>query len=313
MSRTLSELQRWKYLLVLLIGGSPFLWYFDLWDGIIHLTLTSYFVVVLTLTHITIAAVTIFLHRGQAHRAIDFKVPMPFFLRKVVWVLFKRDVAMWSPVAGFFRPWLWLTTGMVTKEWAAIHRKHHATCETMEDPHSPKRFGILRVLFGGVFLYVTESRNKKTIERFGFGTPDDWVEDHVYTKYHKYGVIFMLLIDLALFGPIVGVFAIWLVQMMWIPLLAAGVINGWGHYWGYRNFPSMNLKEKFEDWSTNIVPVGILIGGEELHNNHHHYPYSAKLSVKWFEFDIGWMYIRIFETFGLLRVKYAHNREKTSE
>lgn len=287
MLRILSSLQRWEYLLPLLIGVSPFLWYFDLWKGLISLTLISYLVVTLVLTHITIASVTIFLHRHQAHRALDLH-PIP---------------------SHFFRFWLWLTTGMITKEWTAIHRKHHAKCETEDDPHSPKRFGILRVLFGGVFLYVAESRNLNTIRDHGAGTPDDWIERHVYTKYHKHGVIVMLLIDLLLFGPLVGVFAIWLIQMIWIPLLAAGVINGWGHKWGYRNFPSMNLKEKFLDWSTNIFPWGILIGGEELHNNHHDKPRSAKLSVKWFEFDIGWLYIRILEIIHFARVKCIHDKK----
>ena len=290
------ELRIWKLLLLFLMGGAVLLWYFDLWDGVFQLSLKEYVVTVLVLTHITIASVTIYLHRYQAHRALDLH-PFP---------------------GHFFRLWLWLTTGMVTKEWTSIHRKHHATCETKEDPHSPKRFGLLmgfprivgllRVLFGGVFLYVDESRNKKTLERHGFGTPDDWVENHVYTPYHKYGVVIMLILDLVLFGPIVGVFAVWLVQMAWIPFFAAGVINGVGHYFGYRNFPSMNRKEQCEDWSTNIFPIGILIGGEELHNNHHHYAQSAKLSHKWFEFDIGWLYIRIFEVLGLARVKYAYGR-----
>ncbi len=308
MSRALSNLSWWAYLLILLIGGSPLLWYFNIWDGVIPLSLKEYAVVVLVLTHITIAAVTIFLHRGQAHRSIEFEVPTSVFVRTIAWTLLKYDMPTWAPVAHFFRYWLWLTTGMITKEWTAIHRKHHATCETAADPHSPKTYGIFRVLFGGVFLYVKESRNKETIAKHGAGTPSDWIEKHIYTKYHKYGVILMLFIDLVLFGPIVGVFGVWLVQMVWIPFFAAGVINGVGHYWGYRNFPSMNKKENFEDWSRNICPIGILIGGEALHNNHHFYPKSAKLSVKWFEFDIGWMYIRILETFGLVRVKYVYDK-----
>lgn len=290
------ELRIWKLLLLSLMGGAVSLWYFDLWGGVFQLSLKEYVVTVLALTHITIASVTIYLHRYQAHRSLELH-PL---------------------LSHFFRLWLWLTTGMVTKEWTSIHRKHHATCETGEDPHSPKRFGLLmgfpkifglmRVLFGGVFLYVDESRNEQTMIRHGFGTPHDWVENHVYTPYHKYGVVIMLILDLILFGPIVGVFLVWLVQMAWIPFFAAGVINGVGHYFGYRNFPSMNRKERCEDWSTNIFPIGILIGGEELHNNHHHYAQSARLSVKWFEFDIGWLYIRIFEILGLARVKYAYGR-----
>lgn len=255
-----------------------------------HLSGNEYVAIILSLTHITIASVTIFLHRHQAHRSLELHA-IP---------------------SHFFRFWLWLTTGMITKEWTAIHRKHHATCETMNDPHSPKRFGLLRVLFAGVFLYVDESRNKETIVKHGFGTPDDWIEHHVYTPYHKYGVILMLLIDLVLFGPLVGVFAVWLVQMAWIPFFAAGVINGVGHYLGYRNFPSMNKKEKCEDWSTNIFPIGLLIGGEELHNNHHYYPKSAKLSVKWFEFDVGWLYICILKALGLARVKYVYDKSVSS-
>ncbi|OGZ17196.1 MAG: hypothetical protein A2494_03210 [Candidatus Lloydbacteria bacterium RIFOXYC12_FULL_46_25] len=280
------ELRIWKFLLLFLMGGAVLLWYLDIWNGVFHLSVNEYVLIILSLTHITIASVTIFLHRHQAHRSLELH-PIP---------------------SHFFRLWLWLTTGMITKEWTAIHRKHHATCETDKDPHSPKRFGLFRVLFGGVFLYVDESRNKETMVKHGFGTPDDWIERHVYTPYHKYGVILMLLIDLALFGPLVGVFAMWLVQMAWIPFFAAGVINGVGHYVGYRNFPSMNKKEQCEDWSTNIFPIGILIGGEELHNNHHYYPKSAKLSVKWFEFDVGWLYIRILEQLGLARVKYVYDK-----
>jgi stearoyl-CoA desaturase (delta-9 desaturase) len=226
----------------------------------------------LILTHVTIASVTIFLHRHQAHRALDL-----------------------SPsVSHFFRLWLWLTTGMVTKEWAAIHRKHHAKCETIDDPHSPQVFGINKVLWGGVLLYVNESKNPETMVRYGHGTPDDWVEKHLYSKYPGLGITLMLLADILLFGA--PGLIVWGIQMIWIPFWAAGVINGVGHYFGYRNF-------KAEDASTNIFPLGILIGGEELHNNHHAYASSAKLSSKWYEFDIGWMYIRILEFLGLARVK----------
>ena len=227
----------------------------------------------LVLTHITIAGVTIFLHRCQAHRALDLH----------------------PVVSHFFRLWMWLTTGMITKEWAAIHRKHHAKCETPEDPHSPQVYGINRVLLTGVVLYVRESRVKETMERYGHGTPDDWMERNIYTPHEKMGVTVMLLIDVILFGVVPG-FLVWLVQIAWIPFWAAGVINGIGHYFGYRNF-------KVADASTNIVPWGILIGGEELHNNHHAFATSAKLSNRWYEFDVGWLYIRILEMLGLARVK----------
>jgi stearoyl-CoA desaturase (delta-9 desaturase) len=232
-----------------------------------------YGVVALGLTHITIVAVTVFLHRCQAHRALDLH----------------------PAVSHFFRLWLWLTTGMVTKEWVAIHRKHHARCETPDDPHSPQVFGINRVLWAGVLLYVKESRNRDTIERYGYGAPDDWLERNVYTIYAKVGLTLFGAADVLLFGIVPGVL-IFLTQIIWIPFWAAGVINGIGHFWGYRNWST-------EDASTNIVPWGILIGGEELLNNHHAFIPSAKLSNKWYEFDIGWMYIRALETFGLARVK----------
>ncbi len=227
----------------------------------------------LALTHVTIASVTIFLHRHQAHRALDLG-PVP---------------------SHFFRLWLWLTTGMITKEWTAIHRKHHAKCETDDDPHSPQRLGIARVLFGGVFLYVKESRRGETLERYGHGTPDDWLERRIYTPLHKLGIVLMLAIDLALFGVVPGAL-IWGVQMVWIPFWAAGVINGAGHFWGYRNFACA-------DASTNIVPFGILIGGEELHNNHHAYASSARFSNRWYEIDLGWIYIRMLSVLGQAKVK----------
>lgn len=226
----------------------------------------------LLVTHITIASVTIFLHRCQAHRGLDL-----------------------HPIAShFFRFWLWLTTGMVTKEWASIHRKHHAKCETEEDPHSPVTRGIRKVFFEGAELYRAEAKNAETMEKYGHGTPDDWIERHVYGKHSALGVSLMLVINVLLFG-VVGV-SVWAVQMMWIPVTAAGIINGIGHYWGYRNYDCT-------DASTNILPWGIIIGGEELHNNHHTFGTSAKLSSKWYEFDIGWMYIRILESVGLAKVK----------
>jgi stearoyl-CoA desaturase (delta-9 desaturase) len=254
-----------------------------MFSGLFDLPWWGYVVVTLVMTHITIAAVTIFLHRHQAHRALDLH-PLP---------------------SHFFRFWLWLTTGMVTKEWAAIHRKHHAKCEGPEDPHSPQQLGINRVLWGGVFLYVKESRNKETMERYGHGTPDDWMERHIYTPGQKVGIVIMLLVDILCFGIWPGVL-IWGIQMIWIPFWAAGVINGLGHFWGYRNFECV-------DASTNLVPWGILIGGEELHNNHHSFATSAKLSARWYEFDIGWLYIRILETLGLARVKKVLPKPKFTE
>jgi stearoyl-CoA desaturase (Delta-9 desaturase) len=240
--------------------------------GFIDLPWWGYALVTLGLTHVTIASVTIFLHRHQAHRALAL-----------------------HPVAGhFFRFWLWFSTGMVTREWVAIHRKHHARCETADDPHSPQIHGIRKVLFQGAELYRSESVNAATIERFGSGTPDDWIEQNLYSSRTWHGVGLMMVMDLALFGPI-GL-TMWAVQMLWIPFFAAGVVNGVGHYWGYRNFaPS--------DASRNIVPWGILIGGEELHNNHHAYVTSARLSNKWWEFDIGWFYIRILQALGLATVR----------
>jgi stearoyl-CoA desaturase (Delta-9 desaturase) len=244
-----------------------------LFAGFFDLPWWGYVLTALGLTHITIAAVTIFLHRCQAHRALDLH-PLP---------------------AHFFRFWLWLTTGMVTKEWAAIHRKHHAKCETAEDPHSPQIHGISRVLWLGVFLYVKESHNPETLERYGHGTPDDWMERHVYSRFAVYGVFILLALDLLAFGVVPGAL-IWLTQIAWIPFWAAGVINGLGHFFGYRSYD-------VADASTNIVPWGILIGGEELHNNHHAFAASAKLSSKWYELDIGWLYIRVLESLGLAKVK----------
>jgi len=240
--------------------------------GIFDLPWWGYIIATLILTHITIAAVTIYLHRHSAHRALELH---------------------WLP-SHFFRLWLWLTTGMETKQWTAIHRKHHARCETSEDPHSPVVLGIEKVMWQGADLYKVEAKNAETMEKFGQGTPTDWIERNVYAKHSVLGIALMLVIDVALFG-FIG-FTIWAVQMMWIPFFAAGIINGVGHYWGYRTFQA-------EDASRNIVPWGILIGGEELHNNHHAYASSARLSNKWWEFDIGWMYIRIMEVLGFAQVK----------
>ncbi|WP_028453328.1 DesA family fatty acid desaturase [Chitinilyticum aquatile] len=250
--------------------------------GAVDLPWWGYVLVALTLTHITIAGVTIFLHRHQAHRALDLH-PL---------------------VSHFFRFWLWLTTGMVTKEWAAIHRKHHARCETAEDPHSPQVLGLKKVLWQGAELYRTESKNAETLEKYGHGTPADWIERHLYTPHSSWGPTLMFLIDFALFGTN-GIW-IWAVQMVWIPFFAAGVINGVGHYWGYRNFEN-------EDAATNLVPWGILIGGEELHNNHHTFGTSARLSYKWFEFDIGWMYIRIMEMLHLAKVRRVSPQLRLAE
>ncbi len=252
----------------------------SLWEGLVAflnhgLTGASWWqalLVALVLTHITIASVTIYLHRHSAHRALDL-----------------------HPLAAHaFRFWLWLTTGMVTREWTAIHRKHHAKCEREGDPHSPVVFGIRKVFWQGSELYREEARNTETLKRYGHGTPDDWVERHLYTRHASLGVSLMLVLDLALFG-VFGL-TVWAIQMLWIPVTAAGVINGIGHWWGYRNFEA-------QDASTNVSPWGILIGGEELHNNHHTYPTSAKLSIKPYEFDIGWLYIRVLQALGLASVK----------
>jgi stearoyl-CoA desaturase (delta-9 desaturase) len=240
--------------------------YFDLpWWG--------YFLVGLVFVQITIAGVTLYLHRCQAHRALELH----------------------PVVSHFFRFWLWLTTGMITKEWAAIHRKHHAKCETEEDPHSPRIHGINKILWGGVVLYVKESYKKDVIERYGHSTPTDWLERNIYTPLNKWGIAVMAAIDVLLFGPLAGAL-IWGVQMLWIPFWAAGVINGIGHYFGYRNFHT-------EDDSTNITPWAAWIGGEELHNNHHAYPTSAKFSIRPYEFDLGWLYIRVLQSLGLVTVR----------
>jgi stearoyl-CoA desaturase (delta-9 desaturase) len=240
--------------------------------GVFDLSVWGYVGVALLTTHVTIASVTIFLHRHQAHRALTLH-PI---------------------VSHFFRFWLWLTTGMVTREWVAVHRKHHAKCETEADPHSPQIWGIWRVVLGGVGLYRKATADPETLDIYGRGTPDDWLERNLYDRYTVFGVGVLGIIDVVLFG-LPGI-AIWLVQIVWIPFWAAGVINGIGHYWGYRNFET-------QDASRNIVPFGVLIGGEEFHNNHHAYMYSAKLGNKWWELDIGWIYIRLLESFGLASVK----------
>jgi len=240
--------------------------------GLLDLPLWGYIAITLVATHITIAAVTIYLHRAMAHRALELH-PL---------------------VSHFFRLWLWLTTGMVTKQWVAVHRRHHAKVETEEDPHSPQVYGIRKLLLQGTELYRIGARDTETLERYGHGTPEDWLERNVYTPHCGKGYFLLMALNVILFGPI-GL-TIWAVQMMWIPVTAAGVINGIGHWWGYRNFET-------SDASTNIMPIGLIIGGEELHNNHHAFASSAKLSNKWWEFDIGWLYIRILETLGLARVK----------
>ena len=240
--------------------------------GLLGATWWQVLLFTLVATHVTIAAVTIYLHRAQAHRALD----------------------MHPVVSHFFRLWLWLSTGMVTKEWVAIHRKHHAKCETVDDPHSPQTRGIKTVLLQGTELYRAESKVEETIVKFGHGTPDDWIERNLYTRFSWQGVGLMLIINVLLFGGL-GL-TVWAVQMAWIPITAAGIINGLGHWWGYRNFEAT-------DASTNLSPWGILIGGEELHNNHHTYPTSAKLSVKPYEFDIGWLYISVLAKLGLAKVR----------
>jgi len=240
--------------------------------GLLHFSWWQILLFTAIVTHITIVGVTVYLHRCQAHRALDL-----------------------HPVAShFFRFWLWMTTGMLTGQWASIHRKHHAKCETEEDPHSPQTRGIWKVLLEGAELYRAEAKNEETMRRYSHGTPNDWLERNVYTKYPILGISIMMVIDVALFGA-VGL-TVWAVQMAWIPFWAAGVVNGLGHFWGYRNFNAA-------DASTNLLPFGIIIGGEELHNNHHTFATSAKLSSKWYEFDIGWMYIRLMSMCGLAKVK----------
>jgi stearoyl-CoA desaturase (delta-9 desaturase) len=242
------------------------------YQGLLELPPWQLVLATLAMTHLTIVGVTVYLHRAQAHRALQLH----------------------PAIAHLFRFWLWLTTGMVTRQWVAVHRKHHAHCETERDPHSPQILGIRTVLSRGAELYMAATKNAEDVTRYGHGTPDDWVERNLYTRFSWLGIALMLVLDLLLFG-VYGL-TVWAVQMLWIPLLAAGVINGIGHYWGYRNFET-------PDASTNISPWGILIGGEELHNNHHAFPSSARLSMRRWELDIGWLYIRLLSLLGLARVK----------
>jgi stearoyl-CoA desaturase (delta-9 desaturase) len=240
--------------------------------GFLNLSFWGYIIAGVVLTQITIASVTIYLHRHQTHRALSLH-PI---------------------ISHFFRFWLWLTTGMVTSEWVAIHRKHHATTDVEGDPHSPVVMGIKKVFWQGAELYREASKNKAMVEKYGHGTPDDWIERHVYKRHSAKGILLMFLIDVFLFGA-PGI-SIWAIQMMWIPVWAAGVVNGIGHFWGYRNF-------ECQDAATNVIPWGFWIGGEELHNNHHTFASSAKFSVKWWEFDLGWFYIRCLSLLGLAKVK----------
>jgi len=228
--------------------------------------------IVLLLTHITIACVTLYLHRSQAHRAVEFN----------------------PVVAHAMRFWLWLTTGMVTKQWVAIHRKHHRFTDEPDDPHSPVHYGIWRVLFKGAGLYHSASKDLAMVQQYGVGTPNDWIEQNLYSLHSRLGILLMLVIDCLFFGP--WGLIVWAVQMLWIPFWAAGVVNGVGHWWGYRNGET-------KDASKNIIPWGVIIGGEELHNNHHLAPASAKLSVKPWEFDLGWFYIRTLTFLGLAKVR----------
>ena len=226
----------------------------------------------LIVTHITILCVTLYLHRSQAHKSITFH----------------------PAVSHFMRFWLWLTTGMLTKDWVAVHRKHHSATDRPKDPHSPHVYGIWKVLFGGAFLYHEASKDRTMVETYGKGTPDDWIERNLYTAYPWLGITLLLFVNLLWYSH--WGLVIWAIQMIWIPFWAAGVINGIGHYWGYRN-------GKSGEYSKNIIPWGILIGGEELHNNHHLDPASPKLSRRWFEFDIGWMYFNILKFAGLASVR----------
>ena len=226
----------------------------------------------LIVTHITIVCVTLFLHRGQAHKGFIF-----------------------HPILGhFMRFWLWMTTGMVTKQWVAIHRKHHRYSDQEGDPHTPHVYGIWNVLFKGAGLYHSASKDAAMITQYGVGTPDDWIERTLYTPHSRLGIALMLIIDLGLFGP--WGLLIWGIQMIWIPFWAAGVINGIGHWTGYTNGST-------KDHSRNISNIGIIIGGEELHNNHHLDPANPKLSRRWFEFDIGWMWFKLFEAVGLAKIR----------
>ena len=225
------------------------------------------------LTHITIICVTLYLHRGQAHRGVEYHPVLSHFMRF----------------------WLWMTTGMTTKQWVAVHRKHHRYSDVAGDPHTPHVYGIWSVLFKGAGLYHTASKDSAMVQQYGAGTPDDWIERVIYTPHSRLGISLMLIIDVLLFGA--WGFLIWGIQMIWIPFWAAGVVNGVAHWVGYKNGIT-------KDHSCNISPVGILIGGEELHNNHHLEPASPKFSRRWFEFDIGWAYLKLFEFLRLAKIKH---------
>lgn len=231
-----------------------------------------YIIYTLIATHITIVCVTLFLHRGQAHRAIEFHPVLSHFMRF----------------------WLWLTTGMVTRQWVAIHRKHHRFSDAQGDPHSPHVYGLKRVLFKGAWLYHDASKDSTMVSSYGVGTPDDWMERNIYSRHSRWGIAALLVFNTLLFGYI-GI-VVWIVQMIWIPWWAAGVVNGLAHWWGYRNGET-------RDSSRNISPWGIVIGGEELHNNHHLEPANPKLSRQWYEFDIGWMWLKLFEFAKLAKIK----------
>ena len=240
--------------------------------GLLNLSVWGYFIALMILTQITILSVTIFLHRHQAHRALELH----------------------PSVSHFFRFWLWMTTGMKTNEWVAVHRKHHAYTERDGDPHSPQLFGIKQIVFNGTELYRKAANDPAMVEKYSRGTPNDWMEKRVYGAHARLGISMMLILDLVLFG-LPGL-AFWALQMMWIPFFAAGVVNGIGHYWGYRNY-------ECHDAARNIIPLGIFIGGEELHNNHHTFASSAKLSSKWWEFDSGWLVIKTLSFFKLAKIK----------
>ena len=241
-------------------------------QGILNFSLLQLIITLLIVTQITILAVTLYLHRDQTHRGLQLH-PI---------------------IRHFFRLHLWLTTGMLTKDWVAIHRKHHAKCETQDDPHSPQYYGIKTVLYSGVELYTKERKNKETLDKYGKGTPNDWLERNIYTRFHFLGIFIMLLIDVALFGAIGITF--WAIQIIWIPFFAAGVINGLAHWYGYRNYST-------EDCSTNISRFGVVIGGEELHNNHHAFPSSCKFAHKKGEYDWGWYVIKVLSSVGLAKIK----------
>ena len=229
----------------------------------------------LIVTQITIACVTLYLHRSQAHKAVTFHPAINYFMRF----------------------WLWFTTGMITKEWVAIHRKHHQKSDQEGDPHSPQIYGIWTVLFKGAGLYHKASKDRAMVEKLGVGTPDDWIERNIFTPYSRAGILLMLIIDLALFGGM-G-FIVWGIQMLWIPFWAAGVINGLSHWWGYRNTDT-------KDTSRNLWPLGIWIGGEELHNNHHADGANASFKQRWFEIDIGWIYIKLLSSVGLAKIRTSN-------